>query len=115
METLLKKRRKILHLRRYDEAWKKLRKALDYLNREGAKEVFLFGSIINPEKFTEHSDVDLAVRGIAEEKHLEIEGKLEDILGDLEYDILFLEEEKYLRKEILKRIREEAVLWKPSS
>lgn len=115
METLLRQRRKALRSQRYNEAWRKLREAVDYLNREGAEEIYLFGSITTPEKFTERSDIDLAVRGIAVEKRLEIEGKLEDILGDLEYDILFLEEEEYLRKEILNRIREEAVLWKPSS
>jgi predicted nucleotidyltransferase len=102
-ETLLKKRRRVLRKRRYDEALKKLRLAIDYLCQEGAKGVYIFGSIRDPEKFTEHSDIDLAVRGIPE-------GKLEDIFDNLEYDIIFLEEEKYLRKEIMERINEEAVL-----
>ena len=112
-ETLLQRRRWVLRKKRYDEALKKLRLATDYLYQEGAKEVYLFGSIKDPKKFTEHSDIDLAVKGIPEEKHLEVEGKLEDIFGSLEYDIVFLEEEKYLRKEIMERINEEAVLWKP--
>ena len=113
METLLKGRRRLLRKKRYDDAQRKLRRAVDYLYHEGAKEVRLFGSITCPERFTEHSDIDLAVKGIPEEKRLEVEGKLEDILGDIEYDILFLEEERYLRKEILKRIEKEAILWKP--
>jgi len=113
METSLKRRRLALRSKRYDEACKKLGLAVNYLYREGAKEVRLFGSVTSPERFTEHSDIDLAVRGIPEEKRLEVEGKLEDIFGDMDYDILFLEEEKYLRKEILKRIEEEAVLWNP--
>jgi predicted nucleotidyltransferase len=113
METLLRRRREILRRKRYDDARRKLKLAVDYLYQEGAQDVLLFGSITSPEKFTEHSDIDLAVKGIPEEKHLEIEGKLEDIFGQTEYDILFLEEEKYLRKEILKRIKEEAVRWKP--
>jgi len=108
-ETLLKRRRRALRKRRYDEALKKLRLAIDYLCQEGAKGVYIFGSIKEPEKFTEHSDIDLAVRGIPEEKHLEVEGKLEDIFDNLEYDIIFLEDEKYLRKEIMESINEEAV------
>ena len=44
------------------------------------------------------------MRGLSEEKHLEIEGRLEDILGDLEYDIVFLEEENQVRLEIMERI-----------
>jgi predicted nucleotidyltransferase len=109
-ETLLKRRRRALRKRRYDEALKKLRLAIDYLYQEGAKGVYIFGSIRDPEKFTEQSDIDLAVRGIPEEKHLEVEGKLGDIFDNLEYDIIFLEDEKYLRKEIMERINEEAVL-----
>ena len=113
METPLKKRRQALCNRRYNHSREKLKIAVNYLYQEGAKEVYLFGSIASPEKFTEHSDIDLAVKGIPEEKHLEVEGRLEDILGDVEYDILFLEDEKHIRKEIIKRIKEEAILWKP--
>ena len=113
METVLRKRRRQLSSRRYNEAMKKLRPAAEYLYREGAKEVYLFGSILHPERFTEHSDLDFAVRGLDEAKHLEIEGKLADLLGDLEFDMLFLEEELCIRTDVLKRIREEAVLWKP--
>ncbi len=113
METVLGERRRELSSRRYGEAMRRLHLAVDYLYKEGAREVYPVGSLLHPERFTEHSDLDLAVRGMDEGKHLEIEGKLADLLGDLEYDILFLEDEKYLRKEILKRINEEAVLWKP--
>jgi len=112
METVLKRRREALSMRRYYEARRRLTSAVDYLYNEGAKEVFLFGSIIHPSKFTDHSDIDLAVRGIDEDKHLEVEGKLADILGDIEYDILFLEEEKEIREEIIKRIKEEAIPWR---
>ncbi|MEW6417430.1 MAG: nucleotidyltransferase domain-containing protein [Nitrospirota bacterium] len=101
-------------MRRYNDALRKLGVAVDFLYKEGAKEVYLFGSITNAERFTEHSDIDIAVRGIDGEKHLDVEGKLADILCDLEYDILFLEEEKDIRREIMNRIKEEAILWKPS-
>jgi uncharacterized protein len=113
MDTPLRKRRQTLRNRRYTYARQKLGQAAAYLYEEGAQEVLLFGSIVDPERFTEHSDVDLAVRGIPEEKRLEVEGKLEDIFGDLEYDIVFLEEAEFLRKELSKKIEEEAVLWSP--
>lgn len=114
METIIRKRRRDLCLKRYKDVLPKLKLAVDFLYKEGAKEVYLFGSIINPQKFTEHSDVDLFVKGIGEERHIEVEGKLEEILGDFEYDILFFEEHKYIRKKILTKIKEEAILWKPS-
>ena len=45
METLLKKRRKEICLKRYNEANKKLKSVVDLLYREGASEILLFGSI----------------------------------------------------------------------
>ena len=112
METILKKRRLELSFKRYKEACIRLRNAVDFLYKRGATEVYTFGSITDPERFTEHSDIDIAVKGISKEKSLEVEGMLQDILGDFEYDILFLEEDD-IRKEILNKIKEEAVLWKP--
>ncbi len=114
METYLNRRRRHLRSERYDKAWKRLRPALEFLHEQGATEILLFGSITDRKKFTENSDIDLAVRGLPEEKRLEIEGRLEDILGNLEYDIIFLEEENEVRDEIMQRIKEEAIRWKPS-
>lgn len=114
METILKRRRKELRLKRHKAILPKVKAAVDFLYLEGAKEVYLFGSIITPEKFMESSDIDFFVKGIDKERHLEIEGKLEDILKNVEYDILFDEEEKEIRREILDRIKKEAILWKPS-
>lgn len=113
METILKKRRRELDIKRYKEACKRLKKAVDFLYKMGATEVHAFGSITDPERFTERSDIDIAVKGISKDRSLGVEGMLEDILGGFEYDILFLEEEEDIRKEILNRIKEEAVLWKP--
>ncbi len=112
METILKKRRKEVRLRRYHEARRRLKPAVEFLYENGATEVYLFGSVTDPEKFTEHSDIDIAVKGIPENRHLEVEGKLEDLLGGFEYDILFLEKGD-IREEIRKRIKKEAVLWSP--
>lgn len=114
METILKRRRQELRLKNYKKILPEVKEAVDFLYREGAHEVFLFGSITTPDKFIEHSDVDFFVKGIDEEKRLDIEGKLDDILRNVEYDILFSEEEHEIRKEILGRIKKEAILWKPS-
>jgi len=111
METILKKRRRELGISRYNKAYQRLRLAVDFLYKNGAVAVYLFGSITNPEEFTEHSDIDIAVRGISANRRLEVEGKLEDLLGNFEYDILFLEEDG-IRKEIIEKIKEEGILWK---
>jgi predicted nucleotidyltransferase len=113
METLLRKRRKVLCRKHYNKAYRMLREAIDFLYREGATEVYLFGSITNPDAFTEHSDIDIAVKGISEDKHLTVEGRLAEFLGNYEYDIIFLEEEENIRKEIRDKIKREAVLWNP--
>ena len=111
METILKKRRLELGISRYNKAYQRLRLAVDFLYKNGAVAVYLFGSITNPEEFTEHSDIDIAVRGISANRRLEVEGKLEDLLDNFEYDILFLEEDG-IRKEIIEKIKEEGILWK---
>ncbi len=40
-------------------------KAIKILKENGAKEVFIFGSIVNG-KFNENSDIDIAVKGLNE-------------------------------------------------
>ena len=42
-----------------------IKKATQILKENGAKEVFIFGSIAN-DKFNENSDIDIAVRGLNE-------------------------------------------------
>jgi len=111
METILKKRRLELGISRYNKAYQRLRLAVDFLYKNGAVAVYLFGSITNPAGFTEHSDIDIAVKGIPANRRLEVEGKLEDLLDNFEYDILFLEEDG-IRKEIIEKIKEEGILWK---
>ena len=112
METILKKRRREIALKRYNEACRRLKPAIDFLYKNGAREVYLFGSITDPQKFTEHSDIDIAVKGIPVERQLDLEGRLEDILSGFEYDIIFLDVDG-VREEIRERIAREAILWKP--
>lgn len=111
METRLSKRRKELCLKRYNEANKRLKAVVELLYREGAGEVLLFGSITVPENFTERSDIDIAVRGLGEDKRFKIEGRIAALLGDFDFDIIFLEDEAELRKEILEKIKTEAIAW----
>lgn len=42
-----------------------IKKVVKILKENGAKEVFVFGSIANG-KFNEHSDIDIAVKGLNE-------------------------------------------------
>src|SRR3989304_4311449 len=109
METILKKRRREIALKRYNEACRRLKPAIDFLYKNGAREVYLFGSITDPQKFTEHSDIDIAVKGIPVERQLDLEGRLEDILSGFEYDIIFLDVDG-VREEIRERMASLAIL-----
>ena len=42
-----------------------IKKAIQILKENGAKEVYVFGSIVNG-KFNENSDIDIAVKGLNE-------------------------------------------------
>lgn len=111
MSTVLFERRKKLKESLRKEALGKLEKTVEFLYKEGASEVYLFGSILKPFCFDEYSDIDIAVKELHYEKRIYVESKLEDYLGEFEYDIIFLEEN--LREEIKDRIEKEGVLWKP--
>ncbi|MEW6680736.1 MAG: nucleotidyltransferase domain-containing protein [bacterium] len=113
MATILKERRKKIRLEQYNNAYDKLKKVGSFLYQEGAGKVYFFGSIINPDAWTEYSDIDIAVEGITEEKRVRVETDLGELLNGLEYDLIFLEDKEKIRKEILDRIEKEAVLWKP--
>ena len=52
-----------------------IKRATKILKENGAKEVFIFGSIANG-KFNENSDIDIAVRGINEKDFYKIAGIL---------------------------------------
>jgi predicted nucleotidyltransferase len=52
--------------RRRQEAWEAARQVAGLLrSRFGAERIVAFGSLVHPGLFSEHSDVDLAVSGIA--------------------------------------------------
>lgn len=113
METLYSIRRAKLKERRRSLAISRLGKAVEALYSDGASRVIVFGSVLKPGSFNERSDVDIAVEGIPEGRRLEVEGELVDIFGDIEFDIIFLEERENVRPEILERIEKEGELWRP--
>lgn len=45
----------------------------------GAREVWLFGSVLRPEAFHERSDIDLAAAGIPPDRYLAALGRLEEL------------------------------------
>lgn len=110
MSTILSERRKFLKETLRHKALEMLVRAAELLYAEGAKEVIAFGSVLKPEGFDEHSDVDIAVRGLADEKKLSVERKLEDIFVDMAFDVVFLEDE--IRSEIREKIQREGMTWK---
>lgn len=48
-----------------------IKKAIEILKENGAKEVFVFGSIVNG-KINENSDIDIAVKGLKEEEFFRV-------------------------------------------
>lgn len=113
MESLYTERRKELRKRARMFAISRLNEAAKILYQEGASKVIVFGSVIEEGRFAERSDVDMAVEGIPEQKRLRVEGMLVDVFGEIEFDIIFLEERDAVRPEILERIEKRGVVWKP--
>ncbi|MBI5097119.1 MAG: nucleotidyltransferase domain-containing protein [Nitrospirae bacterium] len=71
------------------------RKALDdaaqiagYLReRYGCEEIYLIGSILEEDRFSEKSDIDLVVRGLPKERYFHILAEIRDIT-DFSIDII---------------------------
>lgn len=83
-------------------ALQKAEEACLYLCSLGAKESFIFGSLLSG-TFREHSDIDLAVSGLPREHIYKVESKIEEIVGGMHFDLVYLEDAPgYL----VKRIRE---------
>jgi uncharacterized protein len=61
-----------------------------YLCSLGAKEVFLFGSLLTDD-FREHSDLDFAVAGLPAEHVYKVESEIESILQGMPFDLVYLE------------------------
>jgi predicted nucleotidyltransferase len=70
---------------------KKAGAVCEYLVGLGAKEVYIFGSILT-DRFDAHSDVDLAVAGIPWEHKYCVEGTIEEMLGTEDFRLEYMED-----------------------
>ncbi len=69
-----------------------IKKAVKILKENGAKEVFIFGSIANG-KFNENSDIDIAVKGLEKEYFYKVASILMFELEN-EFDIIDLDDKE---------------------
>ena len=67
-----------------------LEKVCSYLCGLGARDVYIFGSVLTDE-FREHSDVDIAVEGLPYEHIYRVEAKIEELLGGIKFDLIYME------------------------
>ncbi len=67
-----------------------IKKAIEILKENGAKEVFIFGSIANG-KFNTNSDIDIAVKGIESENFYKVASILMFELEN-EFDLIDLDD-----------------------
>jgi len=86
----------------FEQAWAIARQGATLLKREfGTQKVAAFGSLIKKSRFHEHSDIDLAVWGIAEKDYLRALGRLLDLTTEFSIDLVRVEEARaYLRRVI---------------
>ncbi len=96
--------------RSYEDAYRKALEGAKYLYEQGAKRVFLFGSITKPEYFMRKSDIDLAVEGLHEEKRLTVEAVLIDILYPFDFDLVVIDSKDIIaREEIIDAVKREGI------
>lgn len=78
---------------RYDRAWNIAEKGAEILKKEfHAKEVILFGSLVQKELFHIRSDVDLAVRGLDKKCYYRAVSRLLDLDTEIQTDLVMTEE-----------------------
>lgn len=73
-----------------------------YLCSLGAKAIYIFGSVLTDE-FRGYSDVDIAVEGLPYEHIYRVEAKIEEILGGMDFDLIYLE---YAPESMVARIKQ---------
>lgn len=69
----------------------KIRVCADEIRKLGGKRIILFGSLAAG-RFRKGSDVDIAVEGLSVKGYFEALGILEDILGDVPFDLVDMRE-----------------------
>lgn len=90
---------------RNQRAWDKARQAAKILKEEfGASRVFLFGSLLHPQRFHMRSDVDMA--GWEIQHYFRAVARLLDLDVDIEFNLVMLED---ARPELKARIEGEGL------
>ena len=79
-----------------------IKKAIEILKENGAKEVFIFGSIANG-KFNINSDIDIAVRGIEADKFYKVASILMFELEN-EFDLIDLDDKENRFSQMLLKV-----------
>ena len=79
-----------------------IKKATQILKENGAKEVFIFGSIANG-KFNENSDIDIAVKGLNEKDFYKIASILMFELEN-EFDLIDLDDKENSFSQMLLKV-----------
>jgi predicted nucleotidyltransferase len=87
---------------RRERAWEVAHQAADLLKREfGATRVVVFGSLIHPELFHVHSDIDLAVWNI--QHYYRAVAHLLDLDPDVNFDLVPIEDAKPAILELIEK------------
>ena len=79
-----------------------IKRAIEILKENGAKEVFIFESIANG-KFTVNSDIDIAVRGLESEKFYKVASILMFELEN-EFDLIDLDDKENRFSQMLLKV-----------
>jgi len=73
-------------------AWDAARQAAELLREQyGATDVRVFGSLVDGDHFTEHSDIDMAAAGLTPATHMEALGRLLRLSPHFEFDLVDLD------------------------
>ena len=77
---------------RYKKAITLARKAAEHLKQAYQCRVFLFGSLLEKDKFMEHSDIDIATLNLSSEQNFwRVYAEVMDILHPFDFDLIELE------------------------
>jgi len=89
---------------RYRSAWALARRAAALLRERYAVErVVVFGSLLQRDRFTVHSDVDLAVWGIPWPAYLHALGEVLDLGGEISVELVDVESCHPLLRDVIER------------
>lgn len=77
-------------------------KAIKILKENNSKEIFIFGSLVNG-NYNENSDIDIAVRGLSQDKFYKVASILLFEL-EKEFDLIDLDDEQNRFSQILLKI-----------